>query len=173
MFFVSKGNLFDVYSWPYGEVPLYAWPLLTEIATTYWLTAVLAADKGRGVGVGVGGECFYFLCFFTFIHFTLSSLSLSLISSIISSISLLHFSERRHKLTHKGWRVVKPHYNQSMQQRITGLKYGPWRSRTLTAGAVGSQIHYKQYVFVSYCQQFMFTRTIFQQHLIHQIWSAQ
>ena len=43
----------------------------------------------------------------------LSSLSLSLISSTISSITFLPFSGRRHKMTHKGWRVVKPQHNQS------------------------------------------------------------
>ena len=61
--------------------------------------------------VGIEGECFYF-CFFTFIHFPLSSLSLSFISS---TISLLPFSGRQHKMTHKGWRVVKPHHNKRLQ----------------------------------------------------------
>ena len=62
---------------------------------------------------GVEGECFYFFCFFTFIHFP-SPLSLSFISSTISSISPLPFSERRHKMTHKGWSVIKPQHNQSI-----------------------------------------------------------
>ena len=44
----------------------------------------------------------------------LSSLSLSFISSAISSISFLPFYGRRHKMTHKGWRVVKPQHNQSI-----------------------------------------------------------
>ena len=47
----------------------------------------------------------------------LSSLSLSLISSTISSITFLPFSGRRHKMTQKGWRVVKPQHNQSIPQR--------------------------------------------------------
>ena len=38
---------------------------------------------------------FYFFCFFTFIPFPLSYLSLSFISSAISSISLLRFSGRQ------------------------------------------------------------------------------
>ena len=57
---------------------------------------------------------FYFFCFFTFIPIPLSSLSLSLISSTISSISLLPFSGRWHKMTHKGWRVLKSPHNQSI-----------------------------------------------------------
>ena len=57
--------------------------------------AVLAAGMGRG-------GMFNFFCVFTFIHFPLSPLSLSFISSTISSISLLPFSGRRHKMTHKG-----------------------------------------------------------------------
>ena len=64
------------------------------------------------VGVRVEGECFYFFCFFTFIPVPLSSLSLSFISSTLSSISFLPFSGRRHKMTLKGWRVVKPQHNQ-------------------------------------------------------------
>ena len=55
--------------------------------------------------VRVEVECFYFFGFFTFIHLPLSPLSLSFISS---SISLLPFSGRRHKMTHKDWPVVKP-----------------------------------------------------------------
>ena len=65
-------------------------------------------------GVRVGRWCFYFFCFFTFIPVPLSSLSLSFISSAISSVSFLPFSGRRHKMTHKGWRVIKPQHNQSI-----------------------------------------------------------
>ena len=68
--------------------------------------AILAAGKSRG-------GCLYFFCFFTFIHYPLSPLSLSFISSTISSFSLLPFSGRRHKLTLKGWRVVKPQHKSS------------------------------------------------------------
>ena len=77
----------------------------------YWLTF------GQGLlslqQVWVEGECFYFFCFFTVIYFPLSALSLSFISSTISSISLLHFSGRQHKMTHKGQRVIKPQHNQN------------------------------------------------------------
>ena len=71
--------------------------------------AILAAGKGRG-------GCFYFFCFFTIIHFPPSPLSFSLMSSTISSFFLLPFSERRHKMTHKGWRVVKPQHNRSINR---------------------------------------------------------
>ena len=80
----------------------------------YWLTV------GQGLlflqQVRVQEECFYFFCFFTFIHFPLSSLSLPFISSItcISSIPFLPFSGRRHKMTHMGWCIVKPQHNQSI-----------------------------------------------------------
>ena len=63
----------------------------------------------------VEGECFYFFCLFAFIPVPLSSLSLSFISLTISSISFLPFSGRRHKITHKGWRVVKPQNNQYLE----------------------------------------------------------
>ena len=75
------------------------------LAFSWVRLAFLVAGKGRG-------ECFYFFCFFHFIPVPLSSLSLSFISSTISSISFLPFSGRRHKMTHKGWRVVKPRHNQ-------------------------------------------------------------
>ena len=68
--------------------------------------ACCPCSKGRGA-------MFYFFYFFTFIRFPLSLLSLSFISSAVSSISLLPFSGRRHKMTHKGSPVVKPQHNQS------------------------------------------------------------
>ena len=79
-----------------------------QLILVYSLTrpAILVIGKGRG-------ECFYFICFYTFIPVPLSPLSLSFISSTISSISLLPFSGRRHKTTDKGWRVVKSQNNQS------------------------------------------------------------
>ena len=80
-----------------------------------WLTA------GQGLlplqQLRVEGECFYFLCFFTFIHFLFSPLSLSFIPYTVSCIYLPLFSMRRHKMTHKGWRVVKhvkPQHYQSI-----------------------------------------------------------
>ena len=80
----------------------------TDIGLQLGKACFLVAGKGRGA-------CFYFLCFFTFIPVFLSSLSLSFISSTISSISFLPFSGRRHKMTHNGWRVVKPSQNQSIK----------------------------------------------------------
>ena len=74
--------------------------------------AILVAGKvSKARGAGWGG-CFYFFCFFTFIPVPLSSLSLSFISSSISSMSFLPFSGRQHKMTHKGWCVIKPQHNQ-------------------------------------------------------------
>ena len=80
------------------------------LAYSWARPAILVAAKGRG-------GCFYFFCFFTFIPVPLSSLSLSFIPSTISSIFFLPFSGRRHKMTHKGWRVVKPQLNQSIKKR--------------------------------------------------------
>ena len=65
--------------------------------------AVLAAGKGRG-------GMFHFFFSFTFIHFPFSLVLL--FHLIYYLFSLLHFSERRHKMTHKGWHVVKPQLNQ-------------------------------------------------------------
>ena len=69
--------------------------------------AILVAGKGRR-------EWFYFFCFFPFIPVPLSSLPLSSIFSTISSISFLPLSGRQHKMTHKGWCVIKPKHNQSI-----------------------------------------------------------
>ena len=77
------------------------------LAYSWARPAILIAGKGRE-------GMFYFFCFFTFIPVPLSSLSLSFISSTISSVSFLPFSGRRHKLTYKGWHVIKPQHNQSI-----------------------------------------------------------
>ena len=57
----------------------------------YWLTV------GQGLlslqQVRVEGECFYFFCFLTFIHFPLSPLSLSFISLTISSLFSLSLGD--------------------------------------------------------------------------------
>ena len=94
---------------------------LTRASNWYW------GIVGQGLlplqQVRIEGECFYFFCFFSFIHFPLSSLSLSFISSTISSISLLSFSERQHKMTHKGWRVVKPQHNKKNPIKQLSLKH--------------------------------------------------
>ena len=54
----------------------------------------------------------------------LSPLSLCFISATISSISLLPFSWRQHKMTLKGWHVIKPQHNQSESWiNITNISY--------------------------------------------------
>ena len=68
------------------------------LASSWARPAILVVGKG-------GGGCFLF-CFFTFIPVPLSSLSLYFISSTISSMPFLPFSGRRHRMIHKGWRVV-------------------------------------------------------------------
>ena len=64
---------------------LHLWGVQLRLAYSWARPAVLTVGKGRG---GM------FFCFFTFIHFPLSPLSLSFISCAISSISLLLFSGR-------------------------------------------------------------------------------
>ena len=79
------------------------------------MPTILVAGKGKG-------EMFYFFCFFTVIPVPLSSLSLSSISSTISSICFLPSSGRRHKMTHKGWRIVKPHQNPCIALPVYHIK---------------------------------------------------
>ena len=69
--------------------------------------AILVAGKGRR-------GMFLFLLFLHFHSFSSFSVSLSFISSTISFISFLPFSGRRHKMTHKGWLVVKPQHNKQL-----------------------------------------------------------
>ena len=68
------------------------------LAYSWSTSAILEAGKGRGN--------VFISSFSSFIHFPLSSLSLSFISSTIFSISpvRLPFSGRQHKMTYKGWR---------------------------------------------------------------------
>ena len=66
-----------------------------QLILAYRWTRPVILSAGMG-----GGKCFYFLCFFTLIHFFLSPLSLSFISKTTSSISHLSFTGRRHKMTH-------------------------------------------------------------------------
>ena len=73
-----------------------------EILAHSWARpAILVAGKCIGV-------MFLFLLFLHFHSCSSFFLFLSFISSTVSSISFLPFSGRRHKMTHKGWRVVKP-----------------------------------------------------------------
>ena len=82
------------------------------LASSWARLAILVAGKGRG------GTFFFLFWFFTFIPVHLTSLSLSFISS---TISFHPFSERRHKMTHKVWRVVKP--NTSTLSTLTILEF--------------------------------------------------
>ena len=98
----------------------------------YWLTvgqSLLSLQQVR-----VEGECFNFY-FFTFIHFP-PPLSFSFISSTISSISLLPFSGRQHKMAHKGWRVVKSQHNRKQNKRNCNRKghLGTINSKTIGGG---------------------------------------
>ena len=78
------------------------------LAYSWARPAILAAGKGR-----VRNGFIYFVSSLLFI--CLSPLSLAFTSSTISSISLLPLSGRGHKMTHKGWRDVKPQLNQVLQ----------------------------------------------------------
>ena len=44
--------------------------------------------------------------------------------SISSTISFLPFSGRRHKMTYKGWRVIKPQHNQTINIIVAGKGRG-------------------------------------------------
>ena len=82
-----------VVGWCDGVVYLTSPERQMILAYSWARPVTLVAGKGKG-------GCFYFFCFFTFIPFIpvpLSSLSLTFISSTISSISFLPFSERRQK----------------------------------------------------------------------------
>ena len=52
--------------------------------------------------------------FLLFLHFHSFS-SFSPVPLSISSVSLFPFPGRRHKMTYRSWRVVKPQYNQSIK----------------------------------------------------------
>ena len=76
------------------------------LAYSWARPAILAAVNGWGGGdvfiASVSSLSFIFLL----------PLSLSFISSTTSSVSLLRFSGGRHKMTHKGWCVIKSQLNQ-------------------------------------------------------------
>ena len=86
------------------------WLCCMQRRASYWYWRTVGQGLLSLQPVMVEGECFYFFCFFTFIHFPFSLVS-TFISSTISSISLLPFSGRRHKMIHKGWHGVKPQLN--------------------------------------------------------------
>ena len=75
---------------------------------------ILVAGKGRR-------GMFLFLLFLHFHSCSSFFPVLSFISSAISSISFLPFSGRRHKMIHKGWRVVKPQHNQILLSPFTKI----------------------------------------------------
>ena len=83
------------------------WGVQLILAYSWARPAILVAGKGRR-------GMFLFLLFLHFHSCSSFFPVLSFISSTISSISFLPFSGRRHKMTHKGWRVVKPQHNQSL-----------------------------------------------------------
>ena len=71
------------------------------------------------------------VCFFTFIHFLFLPWS-SFNSSTISSISLLPFFWRRHKVTHKGDVSFNPNIiNQIIQYNDTVLKHSAATKQSL------------------------------------------
>ena len=82
----------------------------------------------RGWGWPWAGASVSFILFLHF-HSLSSFFPVLFISSTISSISFLPFSGRRHKMTHKGWRVVKPkhtHFNDTLTNDIlTFEQLGP------------------------------------------------
>ena len=82
---------------------LHYWDVQLILAYSWARPAIIAAGGGRG-------EMFLLLLFLHFHSFFPSPQSLSFISSTISSISLLPFSGRQHKMTHMGWCVFKPQH---------------------------------------------------------------
>ena len=108
------------------------WGIQLILAYNWARLPILVADKGRG-------GMFLFWCFFIFIPVPLFYLSFSFISFFpcpslsspllslfslsvaddSSTISFLPFSGSWHKVTHKGWHVVKPQHNQSKKPQIS------------------------------------------------------
>ena len=77
-----------------------------KLAYSWARPAILIAGKGRG-------GMFLFLLFLHFHSCSYFFPNRRFHLLYISSISFLPFSGRRHKMTHKGWRVVKPQHNQN------------------------------------------------------------
>ena len=106
---------------------------LTSIVVSnwYWLTV------GQGLlslqQVRVEGECFYFFCFFTFIH--LSSFPVPLFH-LLYYLFYLSSSGGQYKMTHKGWHVVIPQHKQTNKKcrpRSDTTFCGIWSWSTLFA----------------------------------------
>ena len=85
------------------------WGVQLILAYNLARPAILAAGKG------IGGM-FLFLLFLYFHSFSSFSPVSFICSTIISSVSVLPFSERQHKMTYKGWCVVKPQHKQTDQR---------------------------------------------------------
>ena len=88
---------------------LHHWDVQLILAYSWARPAILVVGKGRG-------GMFLFLLFLHF-HSCSSFFPVPLFHLLYSSISFLPFSGRRHKMTLKGWRVVKPQHNQSKGAR--------------------------------------------------------
>ena len=90
---------------------LHHWGVQLILAYSWARPAILVVGKGRG-------GMFLFLLFLHF-HSCSSFFPVPLFHLLysLSSISFLPFSGRRHKMTLKGWRVVKPQHNQSIMEK--------------------------------------------------------
>ena len=85
------------------------WGVQLILAYSWARPAILVAGKGREV----------MFLFLLFLHFhSCSSFFPVLFHLFCYLFSFLPFSGRRHKMTHKGWRVVKPQHNQSKSQKL-------------------------------------------------------
>ena len=80
------------------------WGVQLILAYNWARPAILVAGKGREV-------MFLFLLFLHF-HSCYSFFPVPLFH-LLCYLFCCFFSGRRHKMTHKGWRVVKPQHNQS------------------------------------------------------------
>ena len=88
-----------------GGMYLSHWGVQLILAYSWARPAILVAGKGRG-------RMFLFLLFLHF-HSCSSFFPLLLFHLLYCLFYLFSpFSGRRHKITHKGWRVVKPQQNQ-------------------------------------------------------------
>ena len=97
------------------------------LAYSWARPVVLVAGKGREV-------MFLFLLFLHF-HSCSSFFPVPLFHLFCYLFSFLPFSGRLHKMTHKGWRVVKPQHNQSINMtplcwlgRKTSTQTNKWDS---------------------------------------------
>ena len=107
---------------------------VTQLVLAYsWAKpAILAADKGRG-------GLFLCLLFLLFHLFPFLPCLPSFISTTISFISLLPFSWRWQKMTHKGWRVIKPKHN-VWHMKMTKTRAGVLLTNHGLGGSVGCAV---------------------------------